>query len=90
MGRALSRRGQRWHSEGMTGLDMGQAPRAEVGVIGGTGLYEFLADAEEVPVETPYGDPSAPVTVGTVAGRTVAFVPRHGRSPSPTAPTSGH
>jgi len=64
----------------MTGQDMGQAPRAEVGVIGGTGLYEFLTDAEEVAVETPYGDPSAPVTVGTVAGRSVAFVPRHGRS----------
>ncbi|WP_328528361.1 S-methyl-5'-thioadenosine phosphorylase [Nocardioides sp. NBC_00368] len=64
----------------MTGLDMGQTPRAEVGVIGGTGLYEFVSDAEEVVVETPYGAPSAPITVGTVAGRSVAFVPRHGRS----------
>ena len=52
---------------------------AEIGVIGGSGLYAFLEDAEEVPVETPYGPPSDPVVVGAVAGRSVAFVPRHGR-----------
>ena len=52
---------------------------ADVAVIGGTGFYSFLADAEEVAVTTPYGDPSAPVAVGTVAGRRVAFLPRHGR-----------
>ncbi|GAA1161488.1 S-methyl-5'-thioadenosine phosphorylase [Nocardioides aquiterrae] len=51
---------------------------AEVAVIGGTGFYTFLDDAEEHPVETPYGAPSAPVSVGTVAGRRVAFLPRHG------------
>jgi 5'-methylthioadenosine phosphorylase len=51
---------------------------ADVAVIGGSGFYEFLTDAEEHPVETPYGDPSAPVAVGTVAGRSVAFLPRHG------------
>jgi len=51
---------------------------AEVAVIGGTGFYSFLEDAVEVAVETPYGDPSAPVAVGTVAGRRVAFLPRHG------------
>lgn len=48
-------------------------------VIGGTGFYSFLEDAEEHHVETPYGEPSAPVSVGTVAGRRVAFLPRHGR-----------
>lgn len=49
-----------------------------IGVIGGTGFYDFLDDGEPVDVETPYGAPSAPVTVGTVGGRTVAFLPRHG------------
>ena len=53
---------------------------AEVGVIGGSGFYAFLDDAEERPVTTPYGAPSAPVAVGTVSGRRVAFLPRHGRS----------
>ncbi len=48
-------------------------------MIGGSGLYAFLEDATEVPVSTPYGDPSDPLVVGTVAGRQVAFVPRHGR-----------
>jgi 5'-methylthioadenosine phosphorylase len=51
---------------------------ADIGVIGGTGFYSFVPDAEEHVVETPYGDPSAPVAVGTVAGRRVAFLPRHG------------
>jgi 5'-methylthioadenosine phosphorylase len=54
--------------------------RADVAVIGGSGFYSFLDDAEEVAVATPYGDPSAPVTVGEVAGRRVAFLPRHGRA----------
>ena len=54
--------------------------RADVAVIGGTGFYSFLEDPETVRVETPYGDPSAPVSIGTVAGRRVAFLPRHGTS----------
>src|SRR5580692_7732823 len=52
---------------------------ASIGVIGGSGLYEFLDAAEEVVVETPFGLPSDPLTIGEVAGRRVAFVPRHGR-----------
>ena len=48
-------------------------------MIGGTGFYSFLDDAVEHPVRTPYGEPSAPVAVGTVAGRSVAFLPRHGK-----------
>ena len=48
-------------------------------MIGGSGFYEFLEDATDVNVETPYGDPSSPVAVGTVAGQQVAFLPRHGR-----------
>jgi 5'-methylthioadenosine phosphorylase len=55
------------------------AGRADVGVFGGSGFYEFLADATEVVIETPYGPPSAPITIGTVDGRPVAFLPRHGR-----------
>lgn len=57
---------------------MGDEARPQIGVIGGTGLYELLADAERVEVTTPYGPPSDPVAVGKVAGRWVAFLPRHG------------
>jgi 5'-methylthioadenosine phosphorylase len=52
---------------------------AVIGVIGGSGLYEFLQGAEEVRPETPFGPPSDAVVVGEVAGRRVAFLPRHGR-----------
>ena len=52
---------------------------ADVGVFGGSGFYSFLEDVEEVSVDTPYGQPSAPVTIGAVGGRRVAFLPRHGR-----------
>jgi 5'-methylthioadenosine phosphorylase len=51
---------------------------ADVAVIGGSGFYTFLSDVEEVEITTPYGEPSAPVVVGEVAGRRVAFLPRHG------------
>jgi 5'-methylthioadenosine phosphorylase len=53
--------------------------QASIGVIGGSGLYEFLDDATEVQVQTPFGPPSDALTIGTVAGRSVAFLPRHGR-----------
>ena len=53
---------------------------AEVGVFGGSGFYQFLDDVEEIEVETPYGKPSAPATIGTIGDRRVAFIPRHGRS----------
>ena len=52
---------------------------ADIGVFGGSGFYAFLDDVEEVPVDTPYGPPSAAVAVGAVGGRRVAFLPRHGR-----------
>ena len=51
---------------------------AEVGVFGGSGFYSFLDDVEEVEVDTPYGAPSAPLMVGEVEGRRVAFLARHG------------
>jgi len=54
-------------------------PDATIGVFGGSGFYSFLEDAEEFKVSTPYGDPSAPLVVGEVGGRRVAFLPRHGR-----------
>ncbi|CNE92950.1 5'-methylthioadenosine phosphorylase [Mycobacterium tuberculosis] len=57
----------------------GSQPAAEIGVIGGSGFYSFLDDIEEVQVDTPYGPPSDPIAVGDLAGRRVAFVPRHGR-----------
>ncbi|MEZ0342832.1 S-methyl-5'-thioadenosine phosphorylase [Mycobacterium sp. pV006] len=50
-----------------------------IGVIGGSGFYSFFgADARAVSVDTPYGPPSAPLTVGTVGAHEVAFLPRHG------------
>jgi 5'-methylthioadenosine phosphorylase len=52
---------------------------AEIGVIGGSGLYALLENAEEVDVSTPYGPPSDPITVARVGDRRVAFLPRHGR-----------
>jgi len=53
-------------------------PTAEIGVFGGSGFYSFLDEVERVDVETPYGKPSAPVTIGEIGGRRVAFMPRHG------------
>ena len=52
--------------------------RAEVGVFGGSGFYSFLEGVEQVEVDTPYGSPSAPLSVGEIAGTPVAFLPRHG------------
>lgn len=55
--------------------------RAEIGVIGGSGLYDLpgLEGLEEVQVETPFGEPSDAYRVGTLGGRRVAFLARHGR-----------
>ena len=58
---------------------MTQTPRAEIGVIGGSGFYEFLGDAERVRVDTPFGEPSDDLVVGELRGRRVAFVARHGQ-----------
>ena len=55
------------------------ADHAEIGVIGGSGFYSFLDVAHEVSVDTPFGPPSDPVTIGRVGDRRVAFLPRHGR-----------
>lgn len=53
--------------------------QAEIGVIGGSGFYSFLDDVTEVTVDTPYGTPSDSLFIGELAGRRVAFLPRHGR-----------
>src|SRR5579864_8864343 len=55
--------------------------RADVGIIGGSGLYDIegLEDREQVEIDTPFGKPSDALVVGTLAGVRVAFLPRHGR-----------
>lgn len=52
-----------------------------IGIIGGTGLDDpqFMESAEETNVSTPFGDPSSPILRGTLAGRDVALLSRHGR-----------
>ena len=54
--------------------------QAEIGIFGGSGFYSLLDDARELKIETPYGEPADVVTVGELAGRSVAFLPRHGRT----------
>jgi 5'-methylthioadenosine phosphorylase len=51
-----------------------------IGIIGGSGLYDMaeLADREEQSIKTPFGDPSGPYVIGTLRGKRVAFLPRHG------------
>lgn len=53
---------------------------AEIGVFGGSGFYSLLEDVTEVKVDTPYGAPSDSIMLAEVAGRKVAFLPRHGRN----------
>jgi 5'-methylthioadenosine phosphorylase len=57
------------------------AERAEIGIIGGSGLYEMegFTERREVSVRTPFGDPSDAIVLGRLEGRAVAFLPRHGR-----------
>ncbi len=53
--------------------------RAEIGVFGGSGFYALLDNAHEFWIETPYGAPSDRIALGEIAGKRVAFLPRHGR-----------
>lgn len=68
---------------GWAGASAGDNPAdvasATIGVIGGSGFYELLDSGDEITVDTPFGAPSDPIVVGDVAGRRVAFLPRHGR-----------
>ena len=54
--------------------------RAQIGIIGGSGLYDMadVTDREEVALKTPFGEPSAPYVLGTLRGKRVAFLARHG------------
>jgi 5'-methylthioadenosine phosphorylase len=54
--------------------------KIQIGIIGGSGLYEMAAvtDRNEVTLNTPFGDPSGPYITGTLRGRRVAFLARHG------------
>ena len=56
-------------------------PNVQIAVIGGTGFYSMdgLTDIEEVHISTPFGEPSDTILVGTLEGRRVAFLARHGR-----------
>jgi len=58
-----------------------KGPAAEIGVIGGSGLYSMsgLTDTRELHVKTPFGDPSDAFVVGTLEGKRVAFLARHSR-----------
>ncbi|MBL8051467.1 MAG: S-methyl-5'-thioadenosine phosphorylase, partial [Anaerolineales bacterium] len=53
---------------------------ANIAIIGGSGLYQIkgLENTEEISVDTPFGQPSSPITVGTLEGKRVAFLARHG------------
>ena len=57
------------------------AAKPTVGIIGGSGLYSMggLTDTREVRVKTPFGDPSDAIVLGTLEGKRVAFLARHGR-----------
>ncbi len=53
---------------------------ASIGIFGGSGFYKFLDNIEEINVETPYGKTSDAIMLGLIAGKKVAFMPRHSRN----------
>jgi 5'-methylthioadenosine phosphorylase len=55
--------------------------KAAIGIIGGSGLYSMngLTDTREIRAKTPFGDPSDAIVLGTLEGKRVAFLARHGR-----------
>lgn len=59
---------------------MQQGLKAEIGIIGGTGLYDMegIEEVADIQVETPYGPPSSEIHTGLLHGRRVAFIARHG------------
>lgn len=56
-------------------------PHADIGIIGGTGVYDMslFRNPKEVKIGTPFGAPSDFITIGELGGKTVAFLPRHGK-----------
>ncbi|MBE0712045.1 MAG: S-methyl-5'-thioadenosine phosphorylase [Candidatus Aminicenantes bacterium] len=65
----------------MTGKNTASKPHASIGILGGTGLYEIdgIKNTREVNLRTPFGTPSGPYVLGTLEGRRVAFLARHGK-----------
>ena len=65
----------------MAGNKTTRLPTATIGILGGTGLYEIegFKNKREVRIRTPFGDPSCAYVVGTLEGRRVAFLARHGQ-----------
>ena len=63
------------------GKNKRKAAHASIGIIGGSGLYSMsgLTDTREIRVKTPFGDPSDVIVLGTLEGKRVAFLARHGR-----------
>ncbi|MDO5437672.1 MAG: S-methyl-5'-thioadenosine phosphorylase [bacterium] len=57
---------------------------ASIGIFGGSGFYSFLDDVKEYVIETPYGKTSDKIAIGKVGGKSVAFMPRHGKEHSIT------
>jgi 5'-methylthioadenosine phosphorylase len=62
-------------------LGAGGKPQANIGIIGGSGLYSMagLTAPREIKVKTPFGDPSEAIVLGMLEGKRVAFLARHGR-----------
>ncbi len=54
--------------------------QADIGVFGGSGLYSFLENIEEIEIDTPFGKPSDKISLAKVGDKTVAFLPRHGKA----------
>jgi 5'-methylthioadenosine phosphorylase len=59
--------------------DVTAGHQPEIGIIGGSGFYEYLDDAIDVEIDTPFGAPASPIAIGELEGRRVAFIARHGR-----------
>ena len=60
--------------------------KAEIGIFGGSGFYEWLDANDEIEIVTPYGPPSGSIALADVGGRQVAFLPRHGPRHQISAP----
>ena len=52
--------------------------KAQIGIFGGSGFYDFLKNAKEIEMDTPYGKPSGKIVLGEYKGKKIAFMPRHG------------
>ncbi len=65
-------------TEFLYGVSQVEKTAADIGIFGGSGFYKLLENAEERTVETPYGAPSDKLMLGTLGGKRVAFLPRHG------------